>query len=276
MNKKKKLSNILSSCLALLICAAVGFLCGYAIMDYADKLAAGGVFKNLLVLLSGLLLLALAYGIQFIIHEAGHLLFGLISGYEFVSFRIGSFLLIRGSDGKLSMKRYYLAGTAGQCLMAPPDFEEDGYLPVGLYNMGGVLLNAISAMFFFWAYYLSGGTVILPMFFLCHESELAVSMPSSFWDRSMSTIAWPFLALWASVISRAIPSPHAMGSATSFSSSSLKPSTLTVVHEDFPSGFLKYLTIFSLILPSLIVSSLNFMNASPCILNDSTRQGIVQ
>ena len=167
MNKKKKHSNIFSSCLALLICAAVGFLCGYAIMDYADKLAAGGVFKNLLVLLSGLLLLALAYGIQVIIHEAGHLLFGLISGYEFVSFRIGSFLLIRGSDGKLSMKRYYLAGTAGQCLMSPPDFEEDGYLPVGLYNMGGVLLNAISAMFFFWAYYLSGKTVILPMLFLC-------------------------------------------------------------------------------------------------------------
>ncbi|MEI3101271.1 MAG: hypothetical protein V8T45_05540 [Oscillospiraceae bacterium] len=47
-----------------------------------------------------------------------------------------------------------------------PDFQEDGYLPVGFYNMGGVLLNAISAMFFFWAYYLSGRTVILPMLFL--------------------------------------------------------------------------------------------------------------
>lgn len=149
----------------MLLAIASGFFCGYAVIDYADKLS-GSTFINLLVLLSGLLLIALAYLIQVLIHEAGHLVFGLISGYEFVSYRIGSFMISKGTDGKLSLKRYYLAGTAGQCLMGPPDFEEDGYLPVGLYNMGGVLLNAISAMFFFWAYYLSGRTVILPMLFL--------------------------------------------------------------------------------------------------------------
>lgn len=166
MKRNIKLSNMLSSGIAMLLSLATGFLCGFAIMDYTVKLS-GGLFQNLLVLLSGLLLLALAYLLQVIIHEAGHLVFGLISGYEFVSFRIGSFMLAKGNDGKLSLKRYFLAGTAGQCLLAPPDFEEDGYLPVGLYNMGGVLLNAISAMFFFWAYYLSGKTVILPMLFLC-------------------------------------------------------------------------------------------------------------
>ena len=166
MKKNKKFSNILSSSLVMLLSIAAGFLCGYAIVDYAGKLSAG-TFLNFLVLLSGILLLALAYLLQVLIHEAGHLVFGLISGYEFVSYRIGSFMLSKGTDGKLSLKRYYLAGTAGQCLMSPPDFEEDGYLPVGLYNMGGVLLNAISAMFFFWAYYLSGRTVILPMLFLC-------------------------------------------------------------------------------------------------------------
>lgn len=166
MKRNIKFSNILSSGIAMLLSLATGFLCGFAIMDYTVKLS-GGLFQNLLVLLSGLLLLALAYLLQVIIHEAGHLVFGLISGYEFVSFRIGSFMLAKGNNGKLSLKRYFLAGTAGQCLLAPPDFEEDGYLPVGLYNMGGVLLNAISAMFFFWAYYLSGKTVILPMLFLC-------------------------------------------------------------------------------------------------------------
>lgn len=166
MKRNIKFSNMLSSGIAMLLSLATGFLCGFAIMDYTVKLS-GGLFQNLLVLLSGLLLLALAYLLQVIIHEAGHLVFGLISGYEFVSFRIGSFMLAKGNDGKLSLKRYFLAGTAGQCLLAPPDFEEDGYLPVGLYNMGGVLLNAISAMFFFWAYYLSGKTVILPMLFLC-------------------------------------------------------------------------------------------------------------
>ena len=133
MKRNIKFSNMLSSGIAMLLSLATGFLCGFAIMDYTVKLS-GGLFQNLLVLLSGLLLLALAYLLQVIIHEAGHLVFGLISGYEFVSFRIGSFMLAKGNNGKLSLKRYFLAGTAGQCLLAPPDFEEDGYLPVGLYN----------------------------------------------------------------------------------------------------------------------------------------------
>ena len=163
---RKKFSNILSSFLGLLISAATGFFCGYAILDYVDKLGLT-LPLALLALAAGFALLAFSMLLQIIIHEAGHLLFGLISGYHFVSFRIGSYILVKGPEDKLSLKRFHLAGTAGQCLMSPPDFEEDGYLPVGLYNMGGVLLNAISALVFFWAYYLSGGTVILPMFFLC-------------------------------------------------------------------------------------------------------------
>ena len=166
MKNKKKVSNIVSFCLILLLSVAAGIFCGYAIADYSAKLS-GGLLVKLLLLASGLLLMALAYLLQVLIHEAGHLVFGLISGYEFLSYRIGSFMLVKDSQGKLSIKRYSLAGTAGQCLMAPPDFEEDGYLPVGLYNMGGVLLNAVTAMLSFWAYYLSGKTVVLPMFFLC-------------------------------------------------------------------------------------------------------------
>ena len=166
--KKEKLFNILYSVLGLLISVSIGFLCGYAILDYVDKLGSGlSLPLYLLALLAGLLALALAVALQIIIHEGGHLIFGLISGYSFVSFRVGSLMLLKGEDGRLSFKRYSLAGTAGQCLMAPPDIEEDGYLPVGLYNMGGAMLNAITALLFFWAYYLSSRSVILPMFFLC-------------------------------------------------------------------------------------------------------------
>lgn len=168
MKNKRNFSSLLSSCLAFLIPAAIGFFSGYAILDYVTKLSYGRAFYiSLLAGAAGLICLALALVLQILIHEAGHLLFGLISGYDFVSFRVGSFMLMRDGQGKLSLKRYSLPGTAGQCLMSPPDFEEDGYLPVGLYNMGGVMLNVISALFFFWAYYLSGGAVILPMFFMC-------------------------------------------------------------------------------------------------------------
>ena len=80
------------------------------------------------------------YMLMVIAHEAGHLLAGLKSGYEFVSFRVQSLTLIR-LNGKLQWKRYSLAGTGGQCLMKPPAWTEKG-IPVQLYNWGGVMVNA--------------------------------------------------------------------------------------------------------------------------------------
>lgn len=84
-----------------------------------------------------------AFFLQVIIHEGGHLLFGLLSGYRFVSFRIFSWTWIR-KDGKIRLKRFGLAGTAGQCLLAPPDkpLEE---IPIVLYHLGGVIANLLVA-----------------------------------------------------------------------------------------------------------------------------------
>lgn len=79
--------------------------------------------------------------LQTIIHEAGHLICGLLSGYQFSSFRIFSFMWLR-ENGKLKLRRLSIAGTGGQCLMAPPDMK-DGKIPVMLYNFGGVLMNGI-------------------------------------------------------------------------------------------------------------------------------------
>lgn len=84
-----------------------------------------------------------AYRLQLILHEAGHLVFGLLSGYRFLSFRIGRFILMK-QKGKIRSGRYSLAGTGGQCLMAPPDYE-NGRFPVLLYNLGGVFMNLILA-----------------------------------------------------------------------------------------------------------------------------------
>ena len=77
--------------------------------------------------------------LHILVHEAGHLVFGLRSGYRFVSYRVGSLALIKGKDG-FRLKRYSIPGTAGQCLMEPPE-PVDGKIPVMLYNFGGVLLE---------------------------------------------------------------------------------------------------------------------------------------
>ena len=81
---------------------------------------------------------------QITLHEGGHLVCGLRSGYRFCSFRVGSLMWMRAEDGHLRLRRLRLAGTGGQCLMAPPDMV-GGRLPVTLYNFGGALANLLTA-----------------------------------------------------------------------------------------------------------------------------------
>lgn len=86
---------------------------------------------------------AALYG-QIILHEGGHMVFGLLTGYRFVSFRIGSWM-VQKENGKLRLHRYTLAGTGGQCLMAPPDIA-NGKIPYQLYNAGGALFNLFTVL----------------------------------------------------------------------------------------------------------------------------------
>ena len=83
----------------------------------------------------------LAAVLSIIIHEGGHLVAGLLTGYKFVSFRFFNWTLIR-KDGRLLWRNFELEGTGGQCLMAPPDkpLEE---IDTRWYNAGGVLVQLI-------------------------------------------------------------------------------------------------------------------------------------
>ena len=133
---KKKKSNIGLLILSIGIYATVGVMCGL-LMAHRD------MPLDLLTFYAAVLLALLT---QTAIHEAGHLIFGLRTGYRFVSYRILNFMWIR-QDGKLRLKAYSLAGTAGQCLMAPPDMVGDAF-PTVLYNLGGCLLNVITGLLF--------------------------------------------------------------------------------------------------------------------------------
>lgn len=90
-----------------------------------------------------LIVLYVVYFLQIVVHEGGHLVFGLLTGYTFISFRIGSFIITK-EDGKLRFARFSLAGTGGQCLLCPPE-EKEGKIPFTLYNLGGVIFNVIFA-----------------------------------------------------------------------------------------------------------------------------------
>lgn len=86
------------------------------------------------------------------IHELGHLVCGLLTGYKFVSFRIFNFAFIR-IDGKIRMKKFAVYGTGGQCLLTPPDLPLE-QIPTVWYNAGGVLANAMVLL------------LVIPLFFI--------------------------------------------------------------------------------------------------------------
>ena len=136
MNRSKKSAvlNLLIWVLVVAVAAACGWL-GASLMDGLD-LPAGGIWVLMAGLVGGIFL-------QLILHEAGHLVCGLATGYGFVSFRIGSWMLIR-RDGKLRWCRFSLPGTGGQCLLSPPPWREEGF-PVFAYNLGGPSVNLITA-----------------------------------------------------------------------------------------------------------------------------------
>ncbi|WP_310601536.1 site-2 protease family protein [Anaerosporobacter sp.] len=139
MNKKDKIKQFLIILCSLLAGFAIGFLLSNRMLAMGE---AGLSFGT--VMLLPLLGIFLSFVFQLIIHEAGHLFGGLLTGYHFNSFRIGSFMLLK-KDKKLHLRKLSLAGTGGQCLMGPPD-KTDENTPYALYLLGGVLFNLITSI----------------------------------------------------------------------------------------------------------------------------------
>ncbi len=132
----------------------IGFIIGFGIVAlgfamFSDK-PVGSLFDKILSIdiISSLaysfLAVFIALIVHTLVHEGGHLLFGLYSGYRFVSFRIFSFTIIK-QNNRLRFKKYSVLGTGGQCLMSPPDNVPLHEIPYALYNFGGVILNFIVA-----------------------------------------------------------------------------------------------------------------------------------
>ena len=94
--------------------------------------------------LETLVVLFAAIPFSIVMHELGHLIGGLLTGYRLVSFRIFSFMLVK-IDGKWQHRRSSVPGTGGQCLMAPPRMKNGDY-PLALYNLGGILFCGVLSL----------------------------------------------------------------------------------------------------------------------------------
>lgn len=140
--KTRKKAQLPSMVLLVLLGALLGIFAAWEMAPVAQSGAGFGTYLISLVWLVVSLMLSLY--LQVILHEAGHMVFGLLTGYRFVSFRIGS-RMIQVENGRLCRRQYSLSGTGGQCLMAPPEMT-DGKMPYKLYNMGGVLANLLTGL----------------------------------------------------------------------------------------------------------------------------------
>lgn len=138
---RKKLSE--GGALAVLLWMVAGGLLGYTLAETVDE---SGVLhgENLPQILYWVSATFVGIYAQIILHEGGHLVCGLLTGYKFVSFRIGSWMWQK-ENGRIRLRRFSLAGTGGQCLLEPPELK-DGKMPYVLYNLGGPLANLLTAV----------------------------------------------------------------------------------------------------------------------------------
>ena len=137
--KKSVKGHLISICFFTIL----GVILGLSMISFVEWQLPEGISsgEKIFRLCATLVFLYVAVMIHIVLHEAGHLIFGMMSGYHFSSFRIGSHMLMK-EDGKLVHRKLKIAGTGGQCLMSPPEMV-DGKFPVVLYNLGGSIVNLV-------------------------------------------------------------------------------------------------------------------------------------
>lgn len=124
----------------------IGGICGIRIGRVFDAFEGSGLSVMTFIAVIWLMLFAVYVNVLLlgVIHEAGHLVFGLLTGYRFFSFRIGRLMLLKK---KGTFRFCKMSGGNIHCQMCPPDLI-DGRIPFALYNLGGFLMNILTVLIF--------------------------------------------------------------------------------------------------------------------------------
>lgn len=142
MNKKKRFNTV-----TLFKILSFSFFVGIGIFSAAYELKYYGDI-SILFFIYTMTTLAVSIPLHVILHETGHLLTGLLSGYEFIMFRLFNSVWIKTDDG-LSKRQESIPGVMGQALMVPPANSQTEQSPYLLYHLGGIILNTLTALAFF-------------------------------------------------------------------------------------------------------------------------------
>lgn len=146
------------------IAFCLGIILFASIHKFGFSLSAFFTTVATIVLLGTAYCLSLASAV--IVHEFGHLIFGLLTGYTFAAIGFGHHLFLR-RDGRMRRFVYKLPGALGFCAMEVPDMKDGGF-PFALYLSGGAFGNAFFALvcIFAFAFGIGNGVLFFPHAFL--------------------------------------------------------------------------------------------------------------
>lgn len=140
--KEILMEKVIPLSIALCLGAAVGFGFGSLGIDvFRYNHSTGYIIKIFILFILSTLIFLLAH---IFIHEIGHGIFGYLTGYKLLFFRIGRTTIVM-EKGKWIKKKMSIPGTLGQCMMEPPMADGDKF-PFILYNIGGSILNYFLAL----------------------------------------------------------------------------------------------------------------------------------
>ena len=121
----------------------------YVVRHSGGGVKAGSQLGMVASIILSVLSMAIAFLLQTLLHEGGHLVCGLLTGFRFLSFRILRWAIVKDEEGRLALKSFNIPGTIGQCLLVPPKTEDKLSIPYFWYNAGGVLFNFLTTVITF-------------------------------------------------------------------------------------------------------------------------------
>ena len=131
------MKKIWQSAIQIILAASAGFVIGFILASSFPKQY---LLASILIFIVSLFFI---FPLAIIIHESGHLVMGLLTGYRFSSFRIGKILILK-QNNHLKIKKFSISGTGGQCLLIPPSYRSN--FPFLFYNAGGGIFNLLTAI----------------------------------------------------------------------------------------------------------------------------------
>lgn len=101
------------------------------------------------------------YYITIILHEVGHLIFGLLTGYHVLSFRVGQMVIVKQHGIHICRQKGH--PSAGQCLLLPPSGDGNQYF---FMLFGGILFNFFFGTIFVCLAFVPAFSFLLSVFWL--------------------------------------------------------------------------------------------------------------